>query len=54
MNFNEIAVKCPAGQIYEECSDKCYRSCADIESTMKTCRTKCVEGELQYIKTENK
>lgn len=38
------AIKCPAGQIYEECSDRCYRSCADIESMSLTCRTKCVEG----------
>lgn len=39
-----VAIKCPAGQIYEECSDRCYRSCADMESVPPTCRTKCVEG----------
>lgn len=39
-----LAITCPAGQVYEECSDKCYRSCADIDSMPSTCHTKCVEG----------
>lgn len=38
------AIMCPAGQIYEECSDRCYRSCADIETWSLSCRTKCIEG----------
>lgn len=42
---NDLAVKCPSGQVYEECSDKCYRSCADIDSiATKNCHTHCVEG----------
>ncbi|XP_031619378.1 hemocytin isoform X2 [Contarinia nasturtii] len=43
-SIQECAIKCPAGQVFEECSDRCYRSCADMESLPKTCRTKCVEG----------
>lgn len=37
-------VKCPAGQIYEECSTECFRSCSDIETLLTSCQTKCIEG----------
>lgn len=37
------AVQCPAGQIFEECGDECYRTCTDIQLDDK-CTSSCVEG----------
>lgn len=41
---DQKGIKCPAGQIYEECSTECFRACLDIESSLLGCQTKCVEG----------
>lgn len=38
------AMKCPAGQVYEECSKNCYRSCADLQTVEKTCTGNCIAG----------
>lgn len=27
---NECAIKCPPGQIYEQCGDACSRTCSDL------------------------
>lgn len=39
-----IAIKCPTGQIYEECSKYCYRSCKDLKLFAKNCTRDCVDG----------
>lgn len=39
----KLAIKCPAGQVFEECGDSCYRSCEDLQSS-EPCHTTCVEG----------
>lgn len=41
--FCTSAVKCPAGQVFEECGDECFRTCGDLQST-ESCKTGCVEG----------
>lgn len=41
--YTRLAVKCPAGQVFEECGDECFRTCADLQSTTP-CKTGCVEG----------
>ncbi|XP_055299091.1 kielin/chordin-like protein [Sitodiplosis mosellana] len=38
------AIKCPKGQIYEECSRSCYRSCDDLQLSSKNCTRDCVDG----------
>nr|XP_014086275.2 hemocytin [Bactrocera oleae] len=43
MAVKECAVKCPMGQIYDECGDTCARTCGDL-ATKNACKTECVEG----------
>lgn len=38
-----LAIKCPSGQVYEECGDSCTLSCQDLNSDT-LCKTQCVEG----------
>lgn len=38
-----LAVKCPPGQVFEECGDECYRTCDDMQSN-EICKSSCVEG----------
>lgn len=42
-SVKECAVQCPAGQVFEECGDECFRTCADLQSN-KPCKKSCVEG----------
>lgn len=46
MTFRLIptAIKCPDGQIYEECSKLCYRSCDDMHLVAKNCSRDCIDG----------
>lgn len=39
----QCAVKCPAGQVYEECGDSCTLTCQDL-NTETLCKPQCVEG----------
>lgn len=39
----ECAIVCPVGQVFEECGDSCYRSCADMHFD-EPCKSSCVEG----------
>lgn len=41
--INPTAVKCPAGQIFEECGDDCFRTCEDLQFD-EPCSSQCVEG----------
>lgn len=41
--IEECVVKCPAGQIFEECGNSCVRTCSDIAS-QDFCEGHCVEG----------
>ncbi|XP_067647324.1 hemocytin isoform X2 [Eurosta solidaginis] len=43
MAVKECAVKCPMGQVYDECGDNCARSCSDL-ATKNNCKKECVEG----------
>ncbi|XP_030375562.1 hemocytin [Scaptodrosophila lebanonensis] len=43
MSVKECAVKCPLGQIYDECGDGCALTCDDLPSK-NTCKRECVEG----------
>uniref|UniRef100_A0A1I8MML0 Hemocytin n=2 Tax=Musca domestica TaxID=7370 RepID=A0A1I8MML0_MUSDO len=56
MTVKECAVKCPLGQIYEECGDSCALTCEDLE-TKDTCTKECVEGcrcpHGEYLNDEN-
>lgn len=51
-----LAVKCPIGQVYDECGDSCAHSCEDL-ATKKTCKKECVEGchcpNGQYLNENN-
>lgn len=38
-----LAVKCPAGQVYEECGDSCNLACQDLSSDT-VCKQQCIEG----------
>ncbi|KAG4071830.1 hypothetical protein HA402_005991 [Bradysia odoriphaga] len=42
-SVHQCAVQCPAGQIFEECGDECFRTCTDIQLDDK-CTSSCVEG----------
>lgn len=42
--FLPIAIKCPDGQIYEECSNYCYRSCGDLQLFAENCTRDCIDG----------
>lgn len=44
MLFFLLAVQCPADQIFKECSDRCHLTCVDLQSKIKKCTKKCVEG----------
>ncbi|XP_037900754.1 hemocytin [Glossina fuscipes] len=39
----ECAIKCPNGQVYDECGDSCSHTCEDL-ATKNTCQRECVEG----------
>lgn len=41
--FYFVAVQCPAGQVFEECGDECYRTCEDLQYS-EPCKSSCVEG----------
>ncbi|KAH8270632.1 hypothetical protein KR018_012544 [Drosophila ironensis] len=43
MAVKECAVKCPLGQVYDECGDGCALTCDDLPSK-GTCNRECVEG----------
>lgn len=40
----ECEVKCPPGQLYEQCGEACSRSCADLRNEADSCKLQCVEG----------
>lgn len=41
--FFLTAIKCPAGQIYEECGDSCTLTCQDL-NVEGPCKPQCIEG----------
>ncbi|CAD7005473.1 unnamed protein product [Ceratitis capitata] len=43
MAVKECAMKCPMGQVYDECGDTCARTCSDLASK-NSCKKECVEG----------
>ncbi|XP_034481426.1 hemocytin [Drosophila innubila] len=43
MSVKECAVKCPMGQVYDECGDGCALTCDDLPSK-SSCTRECVEG----------
>ncbi|SPP76371.1 hemocytin [Drosophila guanche] len=43
MTVKECAVKCPMGQIFDECGDGCALTCDDLPSK-GSCNRECVEG----------
>lgn len=49
-------MKCPLGQIYDECGDNCALSCEDLP-TKNTCKRECVEGcrcpHGEYLNDQN-
>ncbi|XP_055299432.1 fibrillin-1-like [Sitodiplosis mosellana] len=57
-SIQECAIKCPTGQIYEECSKSCYHSCDDLQLSPKNCTRDCVYGcrcpEGQALDRNNK
>uniref|UniRef100_A0A1I8Q8K8 Hemocytin n=1 Tax=Stomoxys calcitrans TaxID=35570 RepID=A0A1I8Q8K8_STOCA len=56
MAVKECAVKCPLGQIYDECGDNCALTCEDLP-TKDTCAKECVEGcrcpHGEYLNEQN-
>lgn len=40
--FSEI--KCPHGQVYNECSTLCYHNCGDLQIIAENCTRDCVDG----------
>ena len=42
--FSLLDVKCPAGQIYQECGNACQRTCKDLASVGSICTEACVAG----------
>lgn len=42
--FLSLEIKCPNGQIYNECSNFCYLSCDDLQIATENCTRDCVDG----------
>ncbi|XP_059615285.1 hemocytin [Phlebotomus argentipes] len=43
LSVTECGVKCPPGQVFEECGDSCSLTCEDLQGDYP-CRKHCVEG----------
>uniref|UniRef100_A0A7G3AKI1 Putative hemolectin isoform b n=1 Tax=Lutzomyia longipalpis TaxID=7200 RepID=A0A7G3AKI1_LUTLO len=43
LTITECGVKCPPGQVFEECGDSCALTCEDLQADYP-CRKHCVEG----------
>uniref|UniRef100_A0A1B0D0P5 VWF/SSPO/Zonadhesin-like cysteine-rich domain-containing protein n=1 Tax=Phlebotomus papatasi TaxID=29031 RepID=A0A1B0D0P5_PHLPP len=43
LSVTECGIKCPPGQVYEECGDSCALTCEDLQSDYP-CIKNCVEG----------
>lgn len=43
LSVTECGIKCPPGQVYEECGDSCALTCEDLQSD-HPCIKNCVEG----------
>ncbi|XP_031619246.1 von Willebrand factor-like [Contarinia nasturtii] len=43
-SVEECVIECPPGQVYEECSTECYRSCSDLQLVQRNCSRDCIDG----------